>query len=738
MKQLILIDGHALFHRAFHAMPPLTTSKGELVNAVYGFTSMLLRVITDVGPEYIAVTFDTSTPTFRHQQFTAYKATRPPAPDGLHEQLPRVKEIITALNIPMFELPGYEADDLIGTLAFQATNNGVKDLEVYIVTGDRDAIQLVTERVKVYTPGKNLSDIILYDIAKVKEKYGFSPKQLIDYKALAGDSSDNIPGVRGIGEVSATKLVQEFGSVENIYQHLGEVPDRQRKLLSEDSEAAVMSKKLATIDTQVPIKLELDKCVVRDYDKEKVIQLFQELEFRSLISKLPGSDRVEFGLFEGQQNATRKSVNDEDRRAESSLASSSEEIAKPVDDAQDRKDIQDPLQQVLSQMQEWGVLIDKEVLKKQSTDLNKQLNNIEQEIYSAVGHEFNLNSPSQLADVLYNELNLTPGRKRKTHFSTDQETLNSLLGAHPAIELLLTYRELFKLKSTYLDALPNLIGEDGRIHTSWRADGTRTGRMSSSNPNLQNIPVKGEWGSKIRAFFVAPKGSSLLAADYNQIELRVMAHMSQDPELIKIFKSNKDIHATTAGWVFKKKPEEITKDERRVAKTVNFGVLYGISAFGLATQLKIDPKTSQEFIDRYYQRFAKVKDYQEKILNEAKEKGYLETLGGFRRYILELKSPNYQIRSAGERMAINMPIQGTAADIIKQAMINLDKVFKEKKLGTKMILQVHDELVFEVPQKELKIVTPIIKKEMENSYTLTVPVIVEIKVGQRWGEMKQV
>jgi 5'-3' exonuclease len=710
VKQLILVDGHALFHRAYHAIPSLTTSKGELVNAVYGFASMLLRVIQDVGPEYIVVTFDTAAPTFRHQDYTGYKANRAAAPDGLHEQLPRVKEIVTSLNIPIFEVPGYEADDLIGTLARQATVDGVKDLEVYIVTGDRDAIQLVTDRVKVYTPGKSLSDVILYDIPKVKEKYGFSPRQLIDYKALAGDSSDNIPGVRGVGEVSATKMIQQFGSVEEIYKHLGELPERQRKLLAEDSENAYLSKKLATIDTQVPIKLDLEKCRVRDYDQDQVVKLFTDLEFKSLLPKLPKSDQVGFGLFEdGQKEKNGKAKAD----------------ALPD---------QTPLVKVLKEMTEWGVLIDQKTLAAQSQALNTELTGIEKKIYETVGHEFNLNSPSQLAVVLYEELGLTPGKKKKTHFSTNQETLTSLIGAHPAIELLLTYRELFKLKSTYLDALPQLVGEDGRIHTHWNAEGTRTGRLSSTNPNLQNIPVKGEWGSKIRMVFVAPKGSTLLAADYNQIELRVMAHMSQDPALVEIFKKNQDIHATTAAWIFSKKPAEVTRDERRAAKTVNFGVLYGQSAFGLAQQLKIDPKIAAKFIERYYTRFAGVKKYQEEILAFAKEKGYLDTLGGFRRYLLELQSPNYLLRQAGERMAINMPIQGTAADIIKQAMVNLDKIFKEKNLGTKMVLQVHDELVFEVPEIELEKVTPIIKKEMEEAMPLSVPVIVELKKGQNWGE----
>ncbi len=729
MKQLILIDGHALFHRAFHGMPPLTTSKGELVNAVYGFTAMILRVISDVSPEYIVVTFDTSAPTFRHQNYTAYKANRAAAPEGLHEQLPRVKEIVAALNIPIFEVPGYEADDLIGTLARQATEEGGKDLEVYIVTGDRDAIQLVTDKVKVYTPGKSLSDIILYDIPKVKAKYGFEPRQLIDYKALAGDSSDNIPGVRGIGEVSATKLVQEFGSVENIYKNLDKVPDRQRKLLAEDSESAVMSKKLATIDTQVPIKLDLKKCTVRDYDKEKVVALFTELEFKSLLTRLPKSDQVSFGLFGDQKNViASESAKAADERG------NPKEIASSTDSP--RNDNQNPLQRILTEMTDWGVLIDQGVLKIQAGNLNTQLVKIEQEIYHSVGHEFNLNSPSQLSSVLYEELGLTPGRKKKTHFSTDQETLTSLIGAHPAIEFLLQYRELFKLKSTYLDALPALISADGRIHTQWHAEGARTGRLSSTNPNLQNIPVKGEWGSKIRQFFVAPKDHMLLAADYNQIELRVMAHMSGDPALTEIFKKGQDIHATTASWIFSKKPEEITKDERRVAKTVNFGVLYGQSAYGLAQQLKIDPKVAATFIEKYYTRFAKVKEYQEKILAEAKEKGYLETLSGFRRYLLELQSPNYAIRQAGERMAINMPIQGSAADIIKAAMVNLDKIFKAKHLGTKMVLQVHDELVFEVPRQEVDSVAPIIKKEMEEAMPLSVPVIVELKVGSNWGETK--
>jgi len=716
-KKLVLVDGHAVFHRAYHAMPPLTTSKGELVNAVFGFTSMLLRAINDIKPDYIAVTFDTAEPTFRHQEYTAYKAQRVAAPEELHEQMPRVKEVLNTLNIPIFELAGYEADDIIGTLVKQATENGIADLETIVVTGDRDTLQLVRPHVKIYTPGKSFSDVVYYDEKIVKEKYSLSPKQLIDFKAIAGDPSDNIPGVRGIGGVGATKLVSEFGSVEGVYKNLEKIPERNRKLLAESAEQAVLSKKLATIDCNTPIKLELPKCVLSDYDKEAVRELFEELEFRSLISKLPGI---------GQEVAGRK------QKAEIAQGQAG------LFEKEEKTGSNDELEKVLREMEDWGVLINKEKLAKLSQEINKDLATLEKKIFKEVGHEFNLNSPKQLSAVLYDELNLIPqhSTRIKTHKSTDEATLSTLTSAHPVIELILQYRELFKLKSTYIDALPAQVDAKSRVHTHYHSDVTRTGRLSSKSPNLQNIPARGEWGEKVRGAFIAPKGQLLLSADYNQIELRVMAHMSQDLELKRIFEAGEDIHTQAAVAVLGKKYAQVSKEDRRIAKIVNFGIMYGISPFGLSTQLKIEPAVAKEIIDRYFERFPAVKDWMAATLQDAYEKGFVETLGGFRRYVLELRSANMTVRHAGERIAVNSPIQGTAADIIKKAMVKLNEELGIKNLETKMILQVHDELVFEVPEGELKEVTLMIKETMETAFPLSVPLVVELKVGKNWGIMK--
>ncbi len=708
MSKLVLVDGHALFHRAFHAMPPLTTSKGELVNAVFGFTSMLLRVLNDIKPEYAVVAFDTKAPTFRHTQYTAYKAHRIAAPEEMHQQLPRIKEVVDSLNIPIFVLEGYEADDIIGTLANQAV-----DLEVDIVTGDRDALQLVNTHIKTYMPGKSLSDIQIYDGKRFEEKYGFKPKQLIDFKALVGDASDNIPGVMGIGEVSATKLIQEFGSLEEIYKNLNKIPEKISQKLAADAENAKMSKELATIDTAAPIRLDLNKCILSDYDHQKAIKLFEELEFKSLIPRLPGVS-VNTKKVEINENQTE-------------LFGTNEQI-EPV------KQETTELDKVLREMEKSGVLVDKKYLEKLAKEINAKIVELEKEIYKSVGHEFNLNSPKQLAGVLFGELGLTPFKKGKEHASTGEETLVELTGAHPMIEMLLSYRELFKLKSTYVDALPPLLDENNRLHTSYHTDATKTGRLSSTNPNLQNIPVKGEWGIKVRNAFIAPVGSKLISADYNQIELRVMAHLSGDKALKEIFQKGEDIHTRTAAEILNKKPEEVTKDDRRIAKVVNFGIMYGISPFGLARQLKIDHDTAKQIIDRYFEEFSGVKIWLENTLSDAYAKGYVETLGGFRRYLIELKQGNHHLRAAGERMAINAPVQGTAADIIKAAMIRLDSQLKDHK--TKMILQVHDELVFETPDNEVAKIYPVIKETMEQTFKLDVPVVIESKIGQNWGQMK--
>lgn len=705
MERLVLVDGNALLHRAFHAMPPLTTSSGELVNAVYGFTSMLLKSLADLKPDYLVAVFDSPGPTFRHQAYTQYKATRVKAPDGLYEQLPRIKEVAQAMNIPIFEVPGYEADDIIATLARQAKDR----VEVIIATGDKDSYQLVDRNVRVFTPRKSFSDTVILGEREVEEKLGVKPSQIPDLKGLAGDPSDNIPGVMGIGEVGAAKLLQKYGSVEGVYEHIEELPERLQKLLAEGGEEAMISKNLATADDHAPVQVDLEAARLAHYNRDKVLRLFSELEFKSLLGKLPQASKA-------YQNVAETQV---------PMFTESKETL-PVDD---------DLQNVLREMEAHGVLVDSKVLKRLKTDIDGKVAKLEKDIYSAVGHEFNLNSPKQLAEVLFDELRLPIARRGKAGRSTAVDVLTSLKDAHPAIPLLLQYREVFKLKSTYIDALPELIDpKDKRVHTHFHDDVARTGRLSSTNPNLQNIPTRGELGQEIRRAFVAPKGDVLLKADYNQIELRVMAHLSDDPALTGIFRKDQDIHATTAAWIFHKKPNKITPDERRVAKTVNFGVLYGMSPYGLSQALGIDTKLASRFINRYYHKFQKVLAWQEKTKQAAYQKGYVETLGGFRRYLLELQSSSHLQRQAGERMAINMPVQGTAADIIKRAMVEISKELKKRGLVTKMILQVHDELVFEVPKKELKEVAKMARQIMEECFPLSVPIKVDLKSGPNWAD----
>jgi DNA polymerase I-like protein with 3'-5' exonuclease and polymerase domains/5'-3' exonuclease len=719
-KRLVLVDGNALLHRAYHATPPLTTSTGELVNAVYGFTSMVLKSIQDLSPDFIAIAWDMAAPTFRHQQYTQYKATRGPADDGLSTQYKRVHEIVDVLNIPEFALSGYEADDLIGTLARQAVENE-KNIEVIILTGDRDIMQVIGKQVKVLMPRKTLQDVGLYGVEEFVLRYGFDPIQIIDYKALAGDASDNIPGVAGIGQVSATKLIQQFGSVEKIYkpENLKTLPERLQRLLAEGAESAVMSKSLATLDLNAPIKLDLAACRVHDYEHGKAEKLLEELEFKSLISRLPGRE---------------PKISDQD--------SNKEEIGVKVHHQQNihTTDLDLEVARVLEKMTQAGVLIDLEYLNALGVDLKGRLVTIEKDIYSFVGHEFNLNSPKQLSEVLFDELKLPVFRKTKTGRSTDEQTLKELSAAHPAIPLLLQYRQLFKLISTYIDALPKSVGEDGRIHSTFNVEGAATGRLSSINPNLQNIPIRGELGGEIRKAFVAPQGKVLLKADYSQIELRIMAHLADDPVLKQAFQEGLDIHAATAAKIFNIPVKDVTAEQRTVGKTMNFATLYGQGAHALSQQLGIDFATAREYIAEYFARFPKVKGWMQQTLEFGYKNGYVETIWGRRRYIPELQAGNRMLRAAGERMAVNMPVQGTSADMIKKAMVEIDKELtvnsKLKTVNCKLILQVHDELLFECDETSYIETAKMVKEKMENAHKLDVPVKVDLKVGKNWGEME--
>ncbi len=724
-RRLVLIDGNALLHRAYHATPPFTTSKGELVNAVYGFSSMILKALADLKPDFLGLTWDEKGPTFRHQAYTQYKATRGPADDGLSSQFDRVYQVAKAFNIPQFSLSGYEADDLIGTLATQAKKQ--KNLEVIVITGDRDIMQLIDKNIKVLMPRKTLQDVGLYGVSEFVTRYGFEPSKLIDYKGLAGDQSDNIPGVNGIGETWATKLIQQFGSVEKIYQpkNLKTLPTRLQTLLAEGVEQAVMSKKLATLDLKAPIRLDLKACEVHDFDKQEVIKLFEELEFRSLIGRIPGASVI-LNASEGSQDLKSRD-------------------SSPSANAQDQNDkttnLDQEVEKVLQKMSKTGVLIDLKFLSKLGKDLKGRLQKLEKEIYSKIGHQINLNSPKQLSEVLFDELNLPVFRKTKTGRSTDEETLHELATAHPVVPMLLEYRQLFKLVSTYIDALPKSVGQDGRIHSTFNVEGAATGRLSSQNPNLQNIPVKGEEGGEIRKAFLAPKGKIILAADYSQIELRIMAHLADDTNLKRAFDEGLDIHAATASKIFKVPIDKVSKQQRMVGKTMNFATLYGQGPHALSRQLKISFEEARTYITEYFEQFSKVREWMQKTLEFGYENGYVETIWGRKRYIPELKTSNRMIKAAGERMAINHPVQGTQADIIKKAMVEISSVIaSEAKQSCSMILQVHDELLFEcdgsTSSPQVHKVALMVKDKMENAIKLSVPVVVDLKIGPNWGEMK--
>lgn len=730
MKRLVLVDGNALLHRAYHATPPLTTSSGELINAAFGFTSMLLRSITELKPDFITVAWDEKAPTFRHQQYTQYKATRGPSDEGLTSQYKRVHEIVDSLNIPEFSLEGYEADDLIGTLARQAIEKE-KNLEVIVVTGDRDIMQIIEKRIKILMPRKTLNDVALNGIEEFFERYGFEPKLLVDYKALAGDASDNIPGVPGIGDVTAKKLIKQFSTIEKIYkpENLKTLPERTQTLLAEGAESAAISKTLATLELNAPIKLDLNACVVHDYDSNKAKALFEELEFRSLINRLPGIEDV----LEDETKASPKT-------SQSKIATELDLAVTPV----------------LLKMTETGIMVDTKFLEKLGTDLKERLKKIEQEIYGSVGHEFNINSPKQLGEILFDELHLPVIRKTKTGRSTDEETLRELSTVHPVVPFLLEYRQLFKLISTYIDSLPKYVKEDGRVHSTFNVEGAATGRLSSQDPNLQNIPIRGEQGGELRKAFVAAPGKVLLGADYSQIELRIMAHLSDDPNLKNAFTHGLDIHAATAAKIFKVPVEDVTKQMRAVGKLMNFATLYGQGAHALSKQLSVEYGVAKQYIVEYFEQFPRVKAWMSQVLEDGYREGYVETIWGRKRNIPELQSSNRMLKAFGERAAINHPVQGTSADMIKKAMVDIDKELSahscqssdkktnnlkadsersERSESCRLILQVHDELLFECEADCVEEVAQIIKDRMEKALELSVPVVVDFKTGPNWGEM---
>lgn len=873
-KTLVLLDGNALIHRSFHALPPMTTKSGESVNAVYGFALTLFSVLEKFKPEHIAASFDLPGGTFRDELYAEYKAQREAAPDDLYNQIPRVKELVQAFNIPIYEQAGYEADDCVGTLARQGEKAGV---DVVIVTGDTDTLQLVTEHVKVFTLRKGLKDMVLLGPAEVAEKYGFPAEHLVDYKGLRGDSSDNIPGVKGVGEKTATELIQQLGSLENIYQNLDQVKPKVREKLEADKEMAILSKKLGTIDTAAPVTLDLEATAAHDFDRDMIERFLRELEFFSLLKRIPGVSQSSAGdakpetakkksgkkvtritdaatlgvwldttreqlvavmlqekeasLFGGGVEAVGLATETDAVEVEWNEATTpllalwladskrpklvydwkgmwhrlrahQADLAGVADDlmlsvyclgesgkldletlfqehagrsldggslAENAhallalhavissslqrvaglqraphtvlsilRDIELPLVPVLFAMETAGITLKRDVFETLEREVEVALKKAEQSVFALAGHDFNLNSPKQLAEVLFVDLQIpTDGiKKNKTGYSTASTELEKLRADYPIIALIEEYRELAKLQNTYITVLPGMVAEDGRLHTRYDQAVAATGRLSSNDPNLQNIPIRTEWGKRMREGFVAAPGTVFVGADYSQIELRIAAHLSGDQTMIRAFEQGEDIHRTTASVVHGVAPDEVTDEMRREAKVLNFGIIYGMGAFGLAQAAKIDQKAASEFIRGYLEKFAGVAKYMEAMKQAVREYGAVETELGRRRLLPEIESGNVALVRAAERMAINMPIQGLAADIMKLAMLAAARLVREKYASSaKLLLQIHDELVAEVDESMAEAFARDLKQAMESVYKLKVPLIVSVETGKTWGEI---
>jgi DNA polymerase-1 len=903
--RVVLIDGNALVHRAYHALPPLTSPSGELTNAVFGFTTIMLKAMEDLKPDALAVAWDSSeTKTFRHKLSDEYKATRQKADPELYEQFPRVKQVVTTLGFPVIELAGYEADDIIATIA----KRDLKSDEVIVVTGDMDALQLVDDHITVYSMRRGFTDTVRYDAKAVEERYAIRPDQVVDYKALRGDTSDNIPGVPGIGEKSAVLLLAQFDSLDNLYKNLHLVPDKWRKKLEEHKDSAFLSQKLAqmVLDTPIKPKPDPDDWRVGEFDYEEAAQLFQELGFRSLLTKIPKSKLAPDLKIESKQakasklktetitteaqldaltsalkKATIMAFDTETDSLDSltaglvgvclSLGDAKEgyyipvghtegtqlspgtvakalqpyflskkllkvahnlkfdmqvlenagiELAEPYADtmlmgyllssnsrpeklddlalaefgyqmqpiseligtgrnqksfadvpiadagfygAEDAiltlrlyhallpklkkeklekvmDDLETPLVGILSKMERRGIELDVNFLKSLSGEMEKLIRSCEKRIYKDAGKEFNIASPAQLGQILFQDLEIpTAGMKKlQKGYSTAASELEKMRGLHPIVEHIFEYRELTKLKSTYVDTLPGLVDKDSRVHTDYSQAVAATGRLSSSNPNLQNIPIRTETGRRIRQAFVAPKGRLLVSADYSQLEIRIVAHMCQEKSLIAAFKGGEDIHTMTAALVAGVKEEDVTPEMRRAAKAVNFGIMYGLSPHGLSVGTGMSREDAAKFIDNYFAQFPRLRDYMTETIEKARKVGYAESLFGRRRYLPELHASNYVMRAAAERMAINMPVQGTASDIIKKAMISIDPKIEKSFPKAKMLLQVHDELVFETDKGSEEKLAEFVAGEMSSAFKLEVPLTVDVKSGHNWAQMKEI
>lgn len=767
LKTLLLVDAYAMIYRAYYAFirAPRMNSKGENTSAIYGFVVTLEDLIKRIKPTHVAVAFDPSGPTFRHEAFEEYKAQRQETPEDIRWAIPQIKQILSAMNIPILEMSGYEADDLIGTLSKQAEQVG---FEVYMATPDKDYGQLVSEHVFMYRP-RHTGGFEKMGPKEVCEKYGLqSQSQVIDLLGLMGDSSDNIPGCKGVGEKTAVQLLQQFGSIDNLLANTNQLKGALQRKVQEQVQEIRFSRFLATIKTDVPIVFDEQSLVCQERNWEQLAQLYRDLEFNSLLKQAPKEllkpapkttkkvQEATLDLFASMETPSESLVNDATTRPnlqiEERLAAYllNPELAFnpniPVQwDALQAdsalwalyQDVELPLVQVLKEMEQEGVRVDVDMLRNAEKELTIELNALEQQVYHLTNKTFNINSPKQVGEILFDELKLDSKHKKSKSgsYSTSEEVLLSIKDKHPVVGLILTYRELKKLISTYIAALPTYINPTtGKIHTTYNQTTTATGRLSSSNPNLQNLPIRSERGQLIRRAVIPDDGCMFLSADYSQIELRLMAHFSQDPHLLQAFHSGQDIHAATAAKIFGIPIEQVTKEQRRQAKTANFGIIYGISAFGLSQQLDCSRTEAKALIDGYFAAFPGVIDFIERQKELARNTGYAITLFGRKRYLPDILSRNATVRSFAERNAVNSPIQGTAADIIKMAMVTINRRLKEEGLKAKMIMQVHDELNFNVPMDEVERVKQIVVNEMQNVVHLSIPLIADCGVGKNWFE----
>lgn len=880
-EKIVLIDGHSILNRAFYGLPDLTNSEGLHTNAVYGFLNILFRTLEEEQPQYLAVAFDVHAPTFRHQMYADYKGTRKPMPSELREQVPMLKEVLRAMDIELVEKAGYEADDILGTLAERCEKKG---MEVTVVSGDRDILQLASDRIMIRMPKtvRGKTTIENYHAKEVMERYQVEPKQIIELKALMGDTSDNIPGIPGVGEKTATKLIVEYGSIENAYVHVEEIrPNKAKESLKNNYDLAVMSKKLTTIDTNAPVECDLEHAKIRNLYTEEAYEMFRRLDFKNLLGRfdsaavkeqdslfirvetdleeaeallkqatvqpavglellestaheilglavawekdgepevcyIPASETVTVGflkekteelfaavekvcvmdikkLLKNVKNIRPEQVFDAgiaayllnplkntytyddlakeylqvylpsteeifDTAKLPDLAAVSDELAGcyagnmayavyRVREIMEQRleaegmsclyqEIEIPLAFTLADMEEAGIRVEAEELKAYGERLQVRIGELEEKIYQEAGETFNINSPKQLGVILFEKLQLPGGRKTKSGYSTAADVLEKLAPDHPIVSDILEYRQLAKLKSTYADGLSAFIGPDGRIHSTFNQTITATGRISSTEPNLQNIPVRMELGRLIRKVFLPADGCVFIDADYSQIELRVLAHMSGDEKLIAAYRQAEDIHRITASEVFHVPFDEVTPLQRRNAKAVNFGIVYGISSFGLSQDLSISRKEAQQYIEKYFETYPGIKGFLDGCVEQAKEQGYSVTMFGRRRPVPELKSSNFMQRSFGERVAMNAPIQGTAADIIKIAMIRVNERLKREQLRARLLLQVHDELLIEAPLEEVDQVQRILEEEMTHAADLKVKLEIDMHTGNSWYEAK--